>query len=200
MPYTMPSADPMDKVRTATTLVDTTLPPTNPAGGSAPPPVTMAPWTPTGGAGTPPPPVAAPAPVASDGAQYARAKDRIGGSVQGLTKALRNQFSSRGLSGSSIEGRELGGALSAANSDLSDVTRDIAIEGADDENDFALAKYQGGIAQRGQDLAAISGLNSASLTARGQDIGIAEGNAGRAQRQSENRLSSILGLLAAMRY
>jgi hypothetical protein len=90
--------------------------------------------------------------TAAEAATFGRAKDRVGRATQGLLKSVRNQFSSRGLSGSSLEGDQIGGALMAGHGQLGDTIRDQAIEGLNRSYDVLDKNYQGNIAQRGQDL------------------------------------------------
>jgi hypothetical protein len=114
--------------------------------------------------------------AAGDAAAYSQAKDQVGDSTSGLMKALGNQFSSRGLRGSSIEGQAMGSGLEAGMGELADVSREQAIQGSKRSTDLAVTNYGGDITQRAQDI----GQNVAG---RGQDI-----------EASRSRLSSILGL------
>jgi hypothetical protein len=113
---------------------------------------------------------------AGDAAAYSRAKDQVGDSTGGLMKALGNQFSSRGLRGSSIEGQAMGSGLEAGMGELADVSRGQAIQNSDRSLDIAKTNYGGDITQRGQDI----GQNVAS---RGQDMDA-----------QKSRMASILGL------
>jgi hypothetical protein len=117
--------------------------------------------------------------AAGDAAAYSRAKDQVGQSQQGLQKALANQFSTRGLRGSSMEGRAVGSALEFGAGQLNDVSREQAIGGSQRAVDLAKTQYQGGITQRGQDLSERASARSNAT-----------------QRQS-NRTASVLGLYNA---
>lgn len=162
-------------------------------------------WTPTmpgGGTTVTPGAVNLGSPVASDAAAFAKAKDRVGASTQGLLKALQNSFASRNLSGGSAEVGAVGNTLLGAAGQLSDVARDEAIKEANDTNDFAKTAYSGGITQRGQDLGEIASERSAALGARGQDVSLEqsrEDNANRLtlQKLSQSSPASIVGLLSA---
>ena len=158
-------------------------------------------WTPT----VVPPAAPAPAapslasPVASDAAAFAKAKDRVGQSTQGLMKALASQFAGRNLLNSSMDGQATTGALLGANQQLADVARDEAIKESGDQNDFAKTAYEGALSARGHDLGAQASERAAALEARGQDIGLQtsrEANASRYQleRLSQSSPASLLGL------
>lgn len=163
-------------------------------------------WTPTmpgsGGTMSSPAAVNLGSPVASDAVAFAKAKDRVGASTQGLMKALANQFSARNLSGGSAEVAATGNTLLGAAGQLSDVARDEAIKESNDSNDFAKTAYQGGITQRGQDLSELASSRAANLSARGQDIGLEDSRESRAnaltlQRRSQNSPASLVGLYNA---
>lgn len=169
------------------------------AGGGA----MAAPWTPmTPGAGVGGGAPRAELPNAGEAgaAAFGRAKDRVGQSARGLMSALSSQFAERGLSGSSIEGGEIGRTLLGANQQLADVAREEAIKESDTANEFARARYQGDIAQRGQDADAAARERALALGARGQDISAAEARAARESadaRAEDDNLDSILGLWGA---
>lgn len=161
----------------------------------------VGPWTPK----MPGAPGAAAAPVApladptnAGNAAFARAKDRVGNSLQGLTKALSNQFSGRNMQGGTAEINAVGNVLASGNHELADVAREQAIQESGDANDFARTRYEGDISQRGQDLSALSAINSQSLTARGQDIAALDArearNVATANSKKPIDLGSIMGL------
>ena len=125
---------------------------------------------------------------AGDRAAFSRAKDRVGSSMQGLLKSIGNQFATRGLRGSSLEGRALGSALESGAGQLADVEREQAIEGSRRAEDLAKTAYGGEITQRGQDLDAASRARALELTAQGQQQGL-----------QQSRLASILGLFNAFK-
>lgn len=89
---------------------------------------------------------------AGDRAAFSQAKDKVGGATQGLMKSLSNQFASRGLRGSSMEGRAIGSGLEAGMGQLDDVARGQAVEGSRRALDVAKTQYGGDITQRGQDI------------------------------------------------
>lgn len=89
---------------------------------------------------------------AADAAAYGRAKDQVGASTQGLLKSIQNQFGSRGLRGSSMEGRAAVGALEAGQGQLADTSREQAIQAGNRAVDLAKTSYTGNITQRGQDM------------------------------------------------
>lgn len=108
----------------------------------------------SGGSAAPPAQVPRVDSTSASDLAFARAKDRVGASTQGLLKALGDRMGSRGLIGSSIEGNETGNILQGGGTDLANVastqaTSDVARA----ERENALS-YQGGITQRGQDLQA----------------------------------------------
>jgi len=111
---------------------------------------------------------------------FSRAKDassRIHGKA---LQALKDQMTSRGISGSGIEGQLTADMLTDAANYQSGA--DLAQALASDERGWDATKlgYQGGITQRGQNL----GLNTATtgygVSQRGQDIGVNQGNQGTA--------------------
>ncbi len=104
--------------------------------------------------------------AAGDAAAYSRAKDQVGQSTGGLMKALQNQFSGRGLRGSSIEGRAVGSALESQAGQLADVSRGQAMQGSDRALDLAKTQYGGDIAMRGQDMDAQSQMRSIEANAQ----------------------------------
>jgi hypothetical protein len=122
---------------------------------------------------------------AGDRAAYSQAKDKVGGATQGLMKSLQNQFASRGLRGSSIEGRQIGSALESGAGQLDDVARGQAVEGSRRAVDLAKTQYGGDITQRGQDI-------DAETADRSLDV-----------QSQQSRVGSIMGLFNAfngMRY
>lgn len=100
---------------------------------------------------------------AANAAAFARAKDRIGLTGQGAMASLQREMSRRGLSGSGIEGAEMGDLVGGLRGQLGDVIRDQTIEDIKrnaqlDDRDFAAL-----LGQRSDDL-------GFELTSRGQDI------------------------------
>lgn len=87
-------------------------------------------------------------------AAFARAKDRAALSARSAVDSLHGLMASRGLSGSSIEGRETRGVVSDAIRQTDEVARDQAMESAQRAGAVDDQNYAGAITQRGQDLAA----------------------------------------------
>lgn len=106
--------------------------------------------------------------AAAEAAAFGRAKDRIGKIGGGAVQSLQRMMSRRGLGGSGIEGKELGGLVEGMRGELGDVVRDQAIEGL--KRDYAVEdrNYAGDLSQRGADM-------GFTTTTRGQDIGAAQG-------------------------
>lgn len=96
-------------------------------------------------------------------AAFSRAKDQVGDAQRGLMSAMKNQFASRGLRGSSIEGRAIGSGLESGFGQLADVSREQAIQGANRSVDLAKTSYGGDITQRGQDMDALSRAQSIAI-------------------------------------
>lgn len=96
---------------------------------------------------------------AANSAAYARAKDTAGNQGRAALNALMDVQGARGIVGSGIGANEAGGVIGAANSNLSDVNREQLIQTLAANRARASEQYQGGIAQRGQD-----------VTMRGQNI------------------------------
>lgn len=125
---------------------------------------------------------------AASRAAFSSAKDRIGRLGSGAMASLQRAMSGRGLSGSSIEGQEIGNLVDNARGGLSDVIRDEAGFDAKRASDIEDRDYAGNLTRRGQDMAAQQ--ESARLEL-----------ARRSQQQSEiaNRLSSLQGLRSLIR-
>jgi hypothetical protein len=111
-----------------------------------------------------------------DAAAFSQAKDKVGGSMQGLMKSLQGQFAGRGLRGSSIEGRAVSSGLESGMGQLDDVARSQAVEGSRRAVDLAKTQYGGEIEQRGQDI----GAETATRQFQAQ--------------QQQSKLASIMGL------
>jgi hypothetical protein len=107
---------------------------------------------------------------AAESAAFGRAKDRTGKLAGGAMKGLMNQMSSRGMRGSSIEGRGIGGVTAQAQGQLGDVIRQQAIEGLRRDQQVEDRDYAGQINQRSTDIGATGQYRGQDLTARGQDI------------------------------
>jgi hypothetical protein len=87
-------------------------------------------------------------------ASFARSKEQAGLSAQAAIKGLQGAMDARGLTGSTVEGQALGGVVSGAGQDLSNVIREQYIQDANQLARQAETQYQGAITQRGQDIQA----------------------------------------------
>ena len=96
-------------------------------------------------------------------AVFARAKDKAGQIARSSLNALRNVMGERGLGGSSIEGLGQAGIVGAAGSELGDVNREQMIQDLNRQAEIEDLTYQGGIQQRGQDIAAMRQNSPESL-------------------------------------
>lgn len=86
-------------------------------------------------------------------AAFSRAKDRAGQIARASLTAIAEEMAGRGLSGSGIESLREAGALDSTAGALLEVDRDQAIADAQRAGEVNDLTYQGGIQQRGQDLA-----------------------------------------------
>lgn len=107
---------------------------------------------------------------------FSRAKDassRIHGKA---LSALKDQMTSRGISGSGLEGQLTGEALTGAASYQSGA--DLAQALASDERgwDAEKLRYSGDLTQRGQDLGLNTSTTGFGVNQRGQDINVGQGN------------------------
>ena len=141
---------------------------------------------------------AAPAPVAprvaySDGgaasrAAFSTAKDRVGQLGRGAMNSLQRAISGRGLSGSSIEGREMGGIVEGSLGELSNTIRDQAGYDAARGDAVSDRNYSGDITQRGQDIAAQQEAARLALAQRSQS-----------QSETNSGFSNLGGLMSLIR-
>lgn len=107
-------------------------------------------------------PVQGVAPVDTSGAEraaFARAKDQTGQAATGAMAGLRSALGGRGMLGSGGESRGIQSIAGRGLGELGDVSRQQAIDASGLAERTATTNYQGGIAQRGQD-----------VTKRGQDV------------------------------
>lgn len=109
---------------------------------------------------------------------FSRAKDassRIHGKA---LQALKDQMTSRGISGSGIEADATADMLTEAANYQSGA--DLAQAIASDERGWEGTKlgYQGDLSQRGQDLGLNTSTTGFGVSQRGQDIGVNQGNQG----------------------
>lgn len=86
-------------------------------------------------------------------AAFSRAKDQAGKIARASLTAIAEEMAGRGISGSGIEFLREAGALDQTAGGLVEVTRDQAIADAQRAAQVNDQIYQGGITQRGQDLA-----------------------------------------------
>lgn len=139
---------------------------------------------------------------ASQNASFGKAKAQAGSLGQSAVGGLRASLAERGLVGSGTEARGLTDRLAAATNPLSDLNTEalrentgVAQHGSDQALQAALANFQGGIAQRGQDIGVAEGAAGRGLQAaqtgysgqiaqRGQDIQAGEANANRASQDN----------------
>lgn len=125
-------------------------------------------------AAAPPPVTHAPANV-NTSAAFSRAKDRVGAIGRSALDSLTRQFSGRGLSGSSLEGRAIGQAVEQGAGALSDTARSEAVAEADRQNAVDDQTYQGDISQRNTDLAAQQEAARLSLSKRNSQFSNLQG-------------------------
>lgn len=161
---------------------------------------TVATWTPQ----ALPPMPSMPSPQSTSDLAFAKAKDQVGSSLSGLTKALGDQFNSRGIGNSSLAGSTIADALVRGNGQLAGVATDQAIKNTDTANDFAKTAFQGALEGRGQNIGAMEHANDTytaqrgqNITERGQDLDAAARAAQLRLQTQQDRLASITGLWKA---
>ena len=144
----------------------------------------------------------APSFEAAQTAAWNRAKDLTGQTANAAMTGLRSSLGGRGLLGSGIEGKGTARVMNAGQQQLGDVSRQQAIDSANQAQKNAELEFTGGISQRGQDLSSQQAANALAaqlaeaqyggqVTMRGQDISSAN-----AQRNSQTSLiDRILGAL-----
>lgn len=145
-----------------------------------------------GGVGGMPVPqeVAGVAPVDTSAAQaaaFARAKDQVGQTAQGALKGLRSANGATGRMGSGSEGRQVASVVGQGQAQLGDVSRQGAIQESDRAQNEGNINYQGGIAQRGQ-----------NVSMRGQDVAANTANNQLTLQKNQMAQQSFQGLLQAM--
>lgn len=86
-------------------------------------------------------------------AAFSRAKDQAGRIARSSLTTIAEQMAGRGMSGGGIQALREAGAIDGAGSGLIDVTRDQALSDANRAAQISDLTYQGGITQRGQDMA-----------------------------------------------
>lgn len=95
---------------------------------------------------------------AARAAAFARAKEQAGQTALSALTSLREGMAGRGLQGSSMEAQGEAGILQGGMGQVNDFTREQLINDLNRQAQRADLMYQGGITQRGQDLAARNAL------------------------------------------
>ena len=112
----------------------------------------------------------------ANAAAFAQAKDSVGLQMRGALTGLAGAMAGRGISGSGLEAAGQLGVVNTGQGQLGDVSRQQAVTNANLSNQNAVTAYQGGIAQRAQDIGVGEANLGAATTGREQNIGIAQGN------------------------
>lgn len=86
-------------------------------------------------------------------AAFARAKDQAGRVARSSLTSIAEEMAGRGISGSGIEALRAAGGIGEAAEPMQELTRTQAMGEAQRAADISDLGYQGGITQRGQDLA-----------------------------------------------
>ncbi len=151
--------------------------------------------------------------TAAQGAAFGRAKDTVGQVSQGALTGLRSALAGRGMLGSGAESRGTAAVVNRGQGELGDVARQQAIESAGLAERQGNVNYQGGIAQRGQDISAQQAREaqlaetaragySGAIAQRGQDIQAQQDAAQRNQQlalqTAAQRAAALQGLLGAL--
>jgi hypothetical protein len=117
---------------------------------------------------------------AAQNAQFNRAKDLASQNAKSALSGLSSAMAGRGLLGSGTETRGMERTFQAGQQQLGDVARQQAMTAADMAQRQAEAAYQGGIAQRGQDIGVLDQQYQGDISQRGQDISSQQEDAQRA--------------------
>lgn len=96
--------------------------------------------------------------TAARGAAFARAKEQAGNTALSALRALQDFAAERGQTGSSMERQMIGDVVGGAAGDVNEFTREQLIQDLNRAADIADLQYQGGIAQRGQNLSMLPSL------------------------------------------
>lgn len=107
--------------------------------------------------------VSAPDTSAAEEAAFGRAKDQQGKITRSALTGLQSSLAGRGMLGSGQEGRRTREIVQGGAEALSNLTREQAIQHADNAQKMAELAYTGGITQRGQDIGAQRGQQEAAL-------------------------------------
>lgn len=92
--------------------------------------------------------------TAATAAAFARAKDKVGQIARGAMTGLRSSLGARGQLGAGHEGALTADVINKGAGQLGEVSRDQAIQDVGTANQFELARYNGEITQRGQNMQA----------------------------------------------
>jgi len=101
---------------------------------------------------------------ASMAAAYGRAKERAGGEALGASRSIRALMARRGLGGSRFATSQEAGAITGGQQNLANFNRDEAMGLAKRRQNVADMGYQGGIAQRGQNIGSRQTRTSQALS------------------------------------
>lgn len=99
-------------------------------------------------------PIAPPDSTAATNAAFAGAKDKAGAMSRASISSLNDELGASGMVGSGAQVQGTRDIIQSGAGELGQVSRDLAGKQADQAADFAKTSYQGGITQRGQDIAA----------------------------------------------
>lgn len=142
---------------------------------------------------------------AAQNAAFGHAKAQAGSMGRAAVDSLRSNLAERGIMGGGTEARGLVDRLAAATNPLSDLNvaqqqerLGIAQHGQDLGAQQALAQYQGGITQRGQDLSQAATQYSGGITQRGQDIQDRQAQAQLAQQRQLEQMRMLQQALAGL--
>lgn len=102
-----------------------------------------------------------------------RAKDQQGQIARSAVTGLRSVLGERGMLDSGAEAGAMGDIANSALGSISNVNREGLIQNEETQRQFGLAKYQGDVTQRGQDIGESNDIRGNSTAMRGQDINAA---------------------------
>lgn len=128
----------------------------------------------------------------AEDAAFGAAKDKAGKIARSSIDSLNGELGAQNMIGSGAQVEGTRGAIESAAQYEGDAVRDATMKRVDLASDFAKTGYEGGIAQRGQDI-------SAATTRRGQDVAAQEAQARlaletrQAQYQQLNLLLNSIG-------
>ncbi len=99
-------------------------------------------------------PITLPDQTAATNAAFATAKDKVGALSRSSLTSLNDELGASGMVGSGAQVQGTRDIIQSGAGQMGQVSRDLAGKQADLAADFAKTSYQGGITQRGQDIAA----------------------------------------------